>query len=275
MEFFCVRSKNYYYFKKKVKSEYKSRPSSKSKRGFQQGSHNINQIITMASPPNVGGHTYPAWGSAGPPDHSPNFLPAIQQTLPFSSRKPSAAYSNYHIHRYEGQNWNSDEAPDTRSPSFDAAGTAEEPHSRKKPKKPSSKKSGTKSQHRSPEVPAVVSPATPPLAAHEVYVYPWSVSHISFPIVDYSKGRRAHHSSLWPACYMAIAPNCATCQDVEAVLAPDASDLVVIARTSPRGEGRPLRSFRDIIELRSQAFQLEIWDEEEEEASGPSKRATK
>ncbi|KAI0598671.1 hypothetical protein F4775DRAFT_553837 [Biscogniauxia sp. FL1348] len=273
MEFFCVRSKNYYYFRKKVKSEYKSRPDSKSKGRIRQGNHNINQIITMASSPNDNSHAYPAWGGAGPPDDTPNFLPAIQRSLPFSSRKPSAAYSNYPVHNYEGQNWNSDEAPDTRSPSFDAAGTTEEPHSRKKPKKPSGKKGGTKSQRRSSETPAA-SPATPPLVAHEVYVYPWSVSHISFPIVDYSKGRRAHHSSLWPACYMAIAPNCATCQDVEAVLAPDTSNLVVIARTSPRGEGRPLRSFRDIIELRSQAFQLEIWDEEEE-ASAPSKRATK
>ncbi|KAI5928196.1 hypothetical protein F4810DRAFT_647432 [Camillea tinctor] len=270
MEFFCVRSKHYYYIKKKVKSEYKSRPcSSSTNRGKnQQGKQYINQIITMANPRNFTGNSYSAWVDVDAPDHLRRLASVQHSGSPSSSRKPSDAYSS-HLQTPEDQNWHSDEVPHSRSPSIDVPGTAEDPHSRRRAKKPAGKKEGAKLHHRSSGTTATV--YTPEsVTAEQIYVYPWSVPHISFPIVDHTKERRAHHSSSWPACYMALAPNCATCHDIEAVLAPAASNLVVIARTTPRSEGRRLSSFKDLMELREECFQLEIWDEEKE-ASGPKK----
>ncbi|KAI1506424.1 hypothetical protein F5X99DRAFT_364167 [Biscogniauxia marginata] len=200
------------------------------------------------------------------------FSPAVPQNwnAPLPSRQPSCTYPNFPNPNAEGRNWNwnTTDTPDMRSPAFDAGGATEEPPPRQRPKKQASKKGVAKTQRRSSETP--VAPQL--MATQEVYVYPRSTPHISFPIVDYTKETRARHSSPWPVCYMAVAPNCATCRDVEEALAPRASGLVAIARTSTSGGGKPIQSFPDIMGLRNGSFQLEIWDEDDQ-ASGSSKEA--
>ncbi|XXG96365.1 phosphate transporter (Pho88) [Hypoxylon texense] len=102
-------------------------------------------------------------------------------------------------------------------------------------------------------------------ASRQVYIYPSSSRHITFPLVIYTAAERANQSGTWPACHVAIAPHNAKPIDVEESLAPKGSQLVVVARLSKSKKTAPLSNFEDIDELREALIQLEIWDKPEPE----------
>ncbi|KAI8958856.1 hypothetical protein F5Y11DRAFT_334777 [Daldinia sp. FL1419] len=110
-------------------------------------------------------------------------------------------------------------------------------------------------------------PVAPPqlragMAYPEIYVYPGKSHHITFPVVNYSTAYRAQNRSSWPACYLAISPQCAEPADFEAALSPPGSGLVVVARLSKTQKTSPLGKFRDAADLRKDLMQLEVWDED-------------
>ncbi|KAI1409984.1 hypothetical protein F5Y13DRAFT_168715 [Hypoxylon sp. FL1857] len=100
----------------------------------------------------------------------------------------------------------------------------------------------------------------PEMAYPEVYIYPSSSHHITFPVVNYSSRQRVDKQAPWPACYLAISPQCAKPADFEAALCPRGSGLMVVARLSKTQKTAPLSSFRDAGELRRDSIQLEVWD---------------
>ncbi|KAI2616228.1 hypothetical protein GGR54DRAFT_641652 [Hypoxylon sp. NC1633] len=109
--------------------------------------------------------------------------------------------------------------------------------------------------------------ATPPpyprpgMLQTEVYVYPRTSHHLTFPVVNYSAAHREAHPSSWPTCYLAISPQCALPADFEATLAPAGSGLVAVARLSRTRMIAPFADFKSIQELRRDSIQLEVWDE--------------
>ncbi|KAI0180767.1 hypothetical protein GGR52DRAFT_521603 [Hypoxylon sp. FL1284] len=99
------------------------------------------------------------------------------------------------------------------------------------------------------------------MAYREIYIYPNSSLHITFPVVDYTAGRRAPSSPPRPpTCYMAIAPPGAKPIDIQESLAPEDSRRTVLARLFQTGRTAPLSKFEDIAQLRAASIQLEIWD---------------
>ncbi|KAI1106416.1 hypothetical protein F4804DRAFT_330403 [Jackrogersella minutella] len=142
-------------------------------------------------------------------------------------------------------------------------------HERPKPR--ASKNNGTRrpdteSQKRTQQAggsPLAVSTLPhPEIAYPEVYIYPGTSHHLTFPVVNYSAKQRAQTSSPWPVCYMAISPQCAKPADFEAVLSPLGSGLITVARLSTTKKTAPLAEFRDAEELRGLSIQLEVWDED-------------
>ncbi|KAI1456498.1 hypothetical protein F4805DRAFT_475839 [Annulohypoxylon moriforme] len=110
--------------------------------------------------------------------------------------------------------------------------------------------------------PVTVSPFPDQDTAYpEVYVYPSASHHITFPVVDYTTKRRSHGTSAWPACYLAISPQCAKPADFEAVLSPPGSGTIMAARLLHTKKTMPLSAFKDAEELRKSSIQLEVWDE--------------
>ncbi|KAI1389179.1 uncharacterized protein F4822DRAFT_429792 [Hypoxylon trugodes] len=127
-------------------------------------------------------------------------------------------------------------------------------------------------------------PSTPPTASDslyprpasmdypDVYVYPKSVRHITFPVVDYSAGRQkrsppdqqagSSSSASRPSCYIAISPDCARPTDFEAALCPKGSSLIVVARLWRTQRTERLSMFDDVDDLREASIQLEVWDED-------------
>ncbi|KAI1769940.1 hypothetical protein F4818DRAFT_434787 [Hypoxylon cercidicola] len=101
----------------------------------------------------------------------------------------------------------------------------------------------------------------------EIYIYPNSSHHITFPVVSYAAADRAKQPLSLPACYLAIAPHSATPFDFEESLAPKDSHRMVVARLSKSKKTAPLSDFKDIEELRAVSIQLEIWDKDESGAS--------
>ncbi|KAI0133361.1 hypothetical protein F4776DRAFT_625273 [Hypoxylon sp. NC0597] len=110
-------------------------------------------------------------------------------------------------------------------------------------------------------LPGVTTVPRPEMAYPEVYIYPNTSHHITFPIVDYSSRRRDEKEARWPACYLAISPPCSKPADFEAALCPPGSKLIVVARLSKTKKTAPLSSFKNINELRRDSVQLEVWDE--------------
>ena len=110
-----------------------------------------------------------------------------------------------------------------------------------------------------PYVPNAQEPLTmanhPAPTFHEVYIYPKSMAQISFPVVDFN--RKGYTG---PSCYIALAPTCATPEDIEAGLAPSGSGLAAVARL-PNYKTAPLGSFRDAADIRCHSIQLEVVEE--------------
>ncbi|KAI0834225.1 hypothetical protein F5Y06DRAFT_173339 [Hypoxylon sp. FL0890] len=127
--------------------------------------------------------------------------------------------------------------------------------------KNSPKKSYTEPQkkHQRPDAHPL---AATTMAYPEVYIYPGTSHHITFPVVDYSTRQRVEKQGPWPACFLAISPECSKPADFEATLCPQGSKLIVVARLSRTKKTAPLSAFKDADELRRDSIQLEIWDED-------------
>ncbi|KAI2610806.1 uncharacterized protein GGS25DRAFT_519103 [Hypoxylon fragiforme] len=99
----------------------------------------------------------------------------------------------------------------------------------------------------------------------EIYIYPLSAPHITFPVVNYSvlTSHRPHQPPPRPArrptCYLAICPPCTRPADIAAALTPPGSGCVVVARLSKTKTTAPLSAFGGVEELRREAIQLEVW----------------
>ncbi|KAL7623678.1 hypothetical protein AAE478_005230 [Parahypoxylon ruwenzoriense] len=128
-----------------------------------------------------------------------------------------------------------------------------------------------------PPQPAAMAVQPQPVIEYpEIYIYPESLHHITFPVVNYS-GRQSPNfppspcpprpaqapRPQWPTCYLAISPPYARPSDFEAALAPAGYGLVVAARLAHTSRTARLSEFRDAEELRQHAIQLEVWDEED------------
>ncbi|KAK9414551.1 hypothetical protein SUNI508_11124 [Seiridium unicorne] len=100
----------------------------------------------------------------------------------------------------------------------------------------------------------------------QIYVYPRSTTHVSFPVVDYSSSHWESETP-WPHCYMAIAPRSATVLDLKATLTPKGSDTQLTARSLDDGNSIDLASFYDITDLRCKIIQLEVRDTHTKEKS--------
>ncbi|KAI2465633.1 hypothetical protein F4781DRAFT_19930 [Annulohypoxylon bovei var. microspora] len=114
----------------------------------------------------------------------------------------------------------------------------------------------------------------PEMTYPEVYVYPSTSHHITFPVVNYTAKQRAQSASPWPACYLAISPPCAKPADFEAALSPRGSGLITVARLSKTKKTAPLNTFRDVEELRKNSIQLEVWDEHAAKVSTGDRHST-
>ncbi|KAI0124809.1 hypothetical protein BJ170DRAFT_597664 [Xylariales sp. AK1849] len=95
----------------------------------------------------------------------------------------------------------------------------------------------------------------------QVYVYPRSLPHLSFPIVDYSTNRSSG-APAWPHFYVAIVPNCATLNDLRTTLSPKGSGTFLSARSLDNGQNVEISIFADVTELRCNTIQLEVRDNE-------------
>ncbi|OTA96649.1 hypothetical protein M434DRAFT_372931 [Hypoxylon sp. CO27-5] len=124
----------------------------------------------------------------------------------------------------------------------------------------------TKPRNRRREVDAhplaVTTTPRPEMAYPEVYIYPSTSHHITFPVVDYSSRQRTEKHAPWPACYLAISPPCSKPADFEAALCPQGSKLIAVARLSKTKKTAYLSAFKDAEELRRESIQLEVWDED-------------
>ncbi|KAI2632637.1 hypothetical protein GGS26DRAFT_591077 [Hypomontagnella submonticulosa] len=95
----------------------------------------------------------------------------------------------------------------------------------------------------------------------EVHVYPSSLRHIHFPVVNYTSAERVKDKTSWPKCYMAIALPSSKMSDFAAALAPPGSGHVVVARVHKTKITEPLTNFRTADKLFKESIQLEVWDE--------------
>ncbi|KAI0885100.1 uncharacterized protein GGS22DRAFT_188388 [Annulohypoxylon maeteangense] len=105
------------------------------------------------------------------------------------------------------------------------------------------------------------------MAYPEVYVYPSTSHHITFPVVNYTSKQRAQGTSPWPSCYIAISPQCAKPVDFQAALSPPGSGCITVARLVKTKKTASLSTFKDAEELRNNSIQLEVWDDHVTEVS--------
>ncbi|ETS73306.1 hypothetical protein PFICI_14911 [Pestalotiopsis fici W106-1] len=96
----------------------------------------------------------------------------------------------------------------------------------------------------------------------QLFVWPRTAAHISFPVVDYSENRWPANTP-WPHFYMAIAPESARIEDLKTALTPKGSGTILTARSRMDGEQMSVDLFLDITKLRCNAMQLEITTVEE------------
>jgi hypothetical protein len=81
-------------------------------------------------------------------------------------------------------------------------------------------------------------------------------------VVDHSTVCRGGRPTPYPAFYMALVPESATVQDIEAALA-HRRGLLTVARLSATTELRPISEFRCIRDLHQNSLQLEVWDSDD------------
>ncbi|KAI3323942.1 hypothetical protein HD806DRAFT_535060 [Xylariaceae sp. AK1471] len=107
-------------------------------------------------------------------------------------------------------------------------------------------------------------PGQPTMQVDQVYVHPYSTHHYSFPVVDHSTARHGVHLTHYPACYMAVVPESATVQDIEAVIA-HRPGLVAMARLLATEELLLISTYRCTRDLYRASLQLEVWDNDNQD----------
>ncbi|KAK8087283.1 hypothetical protein PG994_002257 [Apiospora phragmitis] len=95
--------------------------------------------------------------------------------------------------------------------------------------------------------------------AQNVYIWHCGVSHISFPIVDYTRSSFAATGFPGPHFYMATVPNSAQISDLVARLAPAGSGKALMARAQKGGECFEATEAAGVIALQRRTLQLEVW----------------
>ncbi|CAJ2512012.1 Uu.00g076370.m01.CDS01 [Anthostomella pinea] len=270
MEFFCVRPKRRHSKEKAKKTTVKTKTKhqhTKRKKKTPRDHDKAQAVPKMAYPLYGGGGGRLSLGSNPPfPDHRYFFSPAPSQSFPSPDREQRAygcpkcpKPAPTQDFNQKVNDWNLMDTTPT-NPGTDHA-ALDEPPIRQVSKKHATKRGSKKAPSKSAAETSTSSyHHHQSMAMKEIYVYPWSLSHISFPVVDHSTRRRDPLAPQRPTCSMAVAPECATVQDIKATLAPHGSDLVVYARLSAAGETAPIDNFANITDLREGSLQLEVWD---------------
>jgi hypothetical protein len=101
-----------------------------------------------------------------------------------------------------------------------------------------------------------------PIQVDQVYVHPYSTHHYHFAVVDHSTICHGPGRAPFPAYYLALVPDCAAVQDIEAVLA-HRPGLEAMARLSAE-ELVPISTFRRTRDLHRASLQLEVWEGDDE-----------
>ncbi|KAK8094827.1 hypothetical protein PG997_001512 [Apiospora hydei] len=101
-----------------------------------------------------------------------------------------------------------------------------------------------------------------------VYIWPCGVSHISFPIVDYTRSAWTALGYPGPHFYMATLPNTAQVSDLVARLAPADSGKVLMARSHKGGGCFDAAEASSVASLQKAALQLEVWAKDDVDGDG-------
>ncbi|KAI0113525.1 hypothetical protein GGR51DRAFT_556673 [Nemania sp. FL0031] len=93
----------------------------------------------------------------------------------------------------------------------------------------------------------------------QIYVHPYSTQHHRFPVVDHSITCHGRRPDSHPVYYVAIVPDAANLEDIEAALV-GRPGLVVMTRLSGSEELVPIHTYLTTRGLFEASMQLEIWD---------------
>ncbi|KAK8039485.1 hypothetical protein PG993_007896 [Apiospora rasikravindrae] len=122
---------------------------------------------------------------------------------------------------------------------------------------------GNPAQHSHPHMNNQQQHLAPPgyngVGVQNVYIWPCGVSHISFPIVDYTRSTLTAMGFPGPHFYMATLPNTAKVSDLVARLAPADSGKVLMARSHKGGGCFDATEATSVTSLQKAALQLEVW----------------
>ncbi|KAI1266204.1 hypothetical protein F5Y18DRAFT_435144 [Xylariaceae sp. FL1019] len=105
----------------------------------------------------------------------------------------------------------------------------------------------------------------------QIFVYPHSVPHYEFPVVDYSLSTEERANPHW---YFASVPEVASVQDMEIMLA-HGEGLVVMVRMQKNEELVQIGKFDSVARLFRDSMQLEVVKKETEKVSGKGREIEK
>ncbi|KAI0147129.1 hypothetical protein GGR57DRAFT_516171 [Xylariaceae sp. FL1272] len=105
----------------------------------------------------------------------------------------------------------------------------------------------------------------------QIFVYPHSVPHYEFPVVDYSLANDERANPHW---YFASVPEVANVQDMEIMLA-HGEGLVVMVRLQRNEELVPIGKFDSVARLFRDSMQLEVVKKESEKVNGKTREIEK